>query len=45
VLLAEGGVAKLADFGAAGRLQGELTLPGEFCSTHGTPAFMAPEVC
>lgn len=44
ILIAGDGTAKLSDFGAAGRLQQEDTMHNEFRSSHGTPAFMAPEV-
>ena len=37
-------MVKLCDFGAAVLLQGNQTQHGEFVSSHGTPAFMAPEV-
>ena len=39
------GSVRLCDFGAAARLEtAAATQSGEFRSTHGTPAFMAPEV-
>lgn len=44
VLIGADGTAKLADFGAAGVLRGPATMSAEFQSSHGTPAFMAPEM-
>ncbi|EDQ89590.1 uncharacterized protein MONBRDRAFT_25095 [Monosiga brevicollis MX1] len=44
VLLTEEGVAKLTDFSDARALAGHETQEGEIHSTHGSPAYMAPEV-
>jgi serine/threonine protein kinase len=44
VLDQSGRNVKLCDFGAASKMASASTMPGEFHSTHGTPAFMAPEV-
>jgi serine/threonine protein kinase len=44
VMLSDAGGVKLTDFGEARLLEHSCTLTGEVASTHGSPAWMAPEV-